>query len=77
MMTISGDYTVPITNDYNVLGDKDLWELLCDCMEPKQNPNDPETTLTPIDNITKEPICVVRFVDGEVRAYNPPSEIPS
>ena len=69
--------TSPITDDYTVLGDINLWATLCSCLSPKQDPLDPDLTLTELNSFTDEPIRVLRYIDGEVRSYNPPSEIPS
>ena len=64
-----------ITNgDYSVLGDAQLWRLMCDVTGEAI---DPFSGLTQIDRETGYPCTVIRFIDGEVRSYNPPSEIPS
>ena len=60
--------------DYSVMGDAQVWRLICDLTGEKI---DPFTGITQIDRETGYPVAVIRCIDGQTRSYNPPSEIPS
>ena len=59
-----------MTDDYAVLGDHNLWELVCACLEPPIDPTDTTQSITHYCNYTGKPFRELKFIDGEVRSYN-------
>ena len=60
------------SGDYDVIGTQSLWDEITHGIYPDFI--DPTEGITLISNLTGEPLCVLRCINGELRGYNPPSE---